>query len=233
MSSAPSSIDLTSSSARTPANQSPSAVGFAEALRFWLKLGFVSFGGPAGIKPAVTALVLHAAHRMGSRALNNAWMWSIAAAAFVAIFALHAPFPAIVLAAALIGHFGAKVAPHVFTLGGGPGRVQKSYGLALIDDDTPPPAHAQFRRNRLLSVLAVGLGLWAVAMAWLVATQGVQGTLTQMGWFFTKAAIAHLRWRLRRAALCVPGRRRAATSWLQPCADDRWPGAGRDHARPA
>jgi len=257
----------------------PSAVGFAEALRFWLKLGFVSFGGPAGqiaimhtelverrrwisekrflhalnycmllpgpeaqqlatyigwllhrtagglvagtlfvlpslfiliglawvylrfgevpwvagifygIKPAVTALVLHAAHRMGGRALNNAWMWSIAAAAFVAIFALHAPFPAIVLAAALIGHFGAKVAPHVFTLGGGHGRAQKSYGRALIDDDTPPPAHVHFRRNRLWSVLAVGLGLWVVAMAWLVATQGVQGTLTQMGWFFTKAAL--------------------------------------------
>jgi predicted nucleic acid-binding protein len=26
----------------------PPAVGFAEALRFWLKLGFISFGGPAG-----------------------------------------------------------------------------------------------------------------------------------------------------------------------------------------
>ena len=26
----------------------PSAVSFAEALRFWLKLGFISFGGPAG-----------------------------------------------------------------------------------------------------------------------------------------------------------------------------------------
>src|SRR5262249_1149245 len=27
---------------------SPTAVSFGEALRFWLKLGFVSFGGPAG-----------------------------------------------------------------------------------------------------------------------------------------------------------------------------------------
>ena len=40
-----------------------------------------------GIKPAVTALVLHAAHRIGGRALKNRWMWGIAAAAFVAIFA--------------------------------------------------------------------------------------------------------------------------------------------------
>lgn len=28
-----------------------------------------------GIKPAVTALVLHAAHRIGTRALRNRWMW--------------------------------------------------------------------------------------------------------------------------------------------------------------
>ncbi|HOB93414.1 MAG TPA: chromate transporter, partial [Aquabacterium sp.] len=26
----------------------PAAVGVAEALRFWLKLGCISFGGPAG-----------------------------------------------------------------------------------------------------------------------------------------------------------------------------------------
>src|SRR6187431_654361 len=46
-----------------------------------------------GIKPAVTAIVLHAAHRIGARALRNEWHWAIAAAAFVAIFALNAPFP--------------------------------------------------------------------------------------------------------------------------------------------
>ena len=50
-----------------------------------------------GLKPAVTALVLHAAHRIGSRALKNRWMWGIAAAAFVALFALDTPFPAIVM----------------------------------------------------------------------------------------------------------------------------------------
>ena len=44
-----------------------------------------------GIKPAVTALVVHAAHRIGSRALKNGWMWAIAAAAFIAIFAFDTP----------------------------------------------------------------------------------------------------------------------------------------------
>ncbi|NML17594.1 chromate efflux transporter [Azohydromonas caseinilytica] len=262
-----------------PEPQAPPPVGFGEALRFWLKLGFISFGGPAGqialmhtelverrrwiserrflhalnycmllpgpeaqqlatyigwllhrtwggvaagalfvlpslfilvalswiyiafghvplvagifygIKPAVTALVLHAAHRIGTRALRHAWLWVIAAAAFLAIFALDVPFPAIVLAAGLIGHFGARRAPQVFTMGGGHGAAKASYGPALIDDHTPTPEHARFSRHGLMKVLGVGLGLWAGAMALLLALQGWQGTLTQMGWFFTKAAL--------------------------------------------
>jgi len=142
-----------------------------------------------GIKPAVTALVLHAAHRIGTRALKNAWMWSIAAAAFIAIFAFDTPFPAIVLAAGLIGHFGAQRAPQVFALGGGHGNAQQTYGAALIDDATPTPGHARFSRRHLAKVLGVGLGLWLLAMAGLIAWHGWDHTLTQMGWFFTKAAL--------------------------------------------
>jgi len=257
----------------------PAPVTFAEAFRFWLKLGFISFGGPAGqiaimhtelverrrwiserrflhalnycmllpgpeaqqlatyigwlmhrtwggivagalfvlpslfilialswiylrfgdvplvaglfygLKPAVTALVLHAAHRIGTRALKNGWMWGIAAASFVAIFAFDTPFPAIVLAAGLIGWFGARRWPQVFALGGGHGSAKAGYGPALIDDDTPTPPHARFSRSHLAKVLLAGLGLWALVMAGLVATQGLQGTLAQMGRFFTKAAM--------------------------------------------
>jgi chromate transporter len=142
-----------------------------------------------GLKPAVTALVLHAAHRIGTRALKNRWMWGIAAASFIAIFAFGTPFPAIVLTAGLAGHFGARRWPQVFALGGGHGRAKASYGAALIDDHTPTPAHALFSRSHLAKVLAAGLGLWLLAMVVLVATNGLQGTLTQMGWFFTKAAL--------------------------------------------
>ena len=261
------------------ADQAPAAVSLRDALRFWFKLGFISFGGPAGqiaimhselverrrwisekrflhalnycmllpgpeaqqlatylgwlmhrssggiiagalfvlpslfilialswiylrfgdvplvagifygIKPAVTALVLHAAHRIAGRALKNRWLWGIAAAAFAAIFAFDVPFPAIVLAAGLIGHFGAKRWPQVFALGGGHGTAASGYGPALIDDDTPPPPHARFSRRHLARVLGIGLGLWALGMAALILSQGWQGTLTQMGWFFTKAAL--------------------------------------------
>ena len=142
-----------------------------------------------GIKPAVTALVLHAAHRIGGRTLRNRWMWAIAVAAFVAIFALQLPFPLIVLAAALAGMVGGRVRPDLFVVGGGHGGKIASYGPAVIDDDTPTPPHALFSRSHLAKVLLVGAGLWTTAMGVLIATGGLQGTLTQMGWFFTKAAL--------------------------------------------
>jgi chromate transporter len=142
-----------------------------------------------GIKPAVTALVVHAAWRVGSRALKNAWLWGIAAAAFVAIFALHLPFPLIVLAAGLIGHVGGRYAPDKFRTGGGHGAAKAGFGPALIDDHTPTPAHARFSWGRFGRVLAACLALWAAALGGLVALFGWQGVLTQMGWFFTKAAL--------------------------------------------
>ncbi len=143
-----------------------------------------------GIKAAVVAIVLHAAWRMGSRTLRNAWLWTIAAAAFVAIFALHVPFPAIVLAAAVVGVVGSRIAPQCFVPGGRTHTSRAgSSGAALIDDDTPPPAHAQRGRMGLVRVVAVGLALWVLPMALLAAWVGWGGTYTQMGWFFTKAAL--------------------------------------------
>ena len=257
----------------------PAPVGFWEALRFWLKLGCISFGGPAGqisimhqelverrrwiserrflhalnycmvlpgpeaqqlatyigwlmhrvrggivagtlfvlpslvilillswvyvaygklpvvagllygVKPAVTAIVIQAAQRIGGRALKNPALWAIAAAAFVSIFALSVPFPAIVAAAALVGYVGGRVAPAKFQLGGAHGAARQSYGRALIDDDTPTPPHAVFSWPALLRVLLIGALLWLTPMTLLTATLGWQHTLTQMGWFFTKAAL--------------------------------------------
>ncbi len=142
-----------------------------------------------GIKPAVTAIVLQAAHRIGSRALKNNWLWAIAGASFVAIFALNLPFPLIVLGAALLGYLGGRYAPAKFSVGGGHGAADKSYGPALIDDDTPPPAHTRFRWPRLALILLVGALLWLLPMGLLTALFGWDGSLTQMGWFFTKAAL--------------------------------------------
>lgn len=142
-----------------------------------------------GIKPAVTALVLQAAVRMGSRVLKNAVMWALAAASFIAIFALQLPFPAIVMAAGVLGYVGARVAPRFFSSAAAHTASARHYGAALIDDDTVPPAHARFSRARLAAVLGVGAALWLAPMAVLLASQGAAGTYTQMAWFFTKAAL--------------------------------------------
>ena len=261
------------------ANPAPSPVTLAQATRDWLKLGFISFGGPAGqiaimphdlvekhrwisekrflhalnycmvlpgpeaqqlatyigwlmhrtwggiiagalfvlpslfilialsaiymawgetplvaglfygIKPAVTAIVVQAAHRIGSRTLKNPWLWGIAAAAFVGIFALNVPFPLIVGAAALLGYLGGRYVPDKFRTGGGHGQGKTSYGTALIDDDTPTPAHARFRWGCLAQVAAVGGLLWLLPMGLLWLSLGWQHDYTQMAWFFTKAAL--------------------------------------------
>jgi chromate transporter len=142
-----------------------------------------------GIKPAVTAIVLHAAWRIGSRALKNKLLWAIAGAAFVAIFAFAAPFPAIVAGAALIGYVGGRWRPYYFKAGGQHGGNAKNWGPALIDDATPTPEHALFGWPRLLTVAVIGAVLWVVPMGLLVALLGWSHTLTQMGWFFTKAAL--------------------------------------------
>ena len=262
-----------------PGRTTTESVPFAAAMRFWLKLGFISFGGPAGqisimhqelverrrwiserrflhalnycmvlpgpeaqqlatylgwlmhrtrggivagtlfvlpsllilialswiyvvlgqlpwvaglfygAKPAVTAIVVQAAHRLGSRALTNGPLWAIAAAAFVATFALHVPFPALIAAAALIGYLGGRVAPERFRVGGSPERSHRHYGAALIDDDTPTPPHALFRWSRLLRIVVVGTLLWLVPIGALAIGLGWHHTLTQMAWFFTKAAL--------------------------------------------
>ena len=142
-----------------------------------------------GIKPAVTAIVVQAAHRIGSRALKNNLLWAIAAASFVAIFALNVPFPAIVAVAAVIGYVGGRLAPDKFKAGGSHGKADKSFGRALIDDDTPTPEHARFCWAKLAGVALVGALLWLVPMGLLTATHGWNHSLTQMGWFFTKAAL--------------------------------------------
>lgn len=159
----------------------------------WVYLAFgdvpVVAGILYGIKPAVTAIVLFAAYRIGSRALHNSVLWALAAAAFVAIFAMHIPFPYIVLAAAAIGFLGGRIAPDKFRTGGGHGTSNQSFGAALIDDHTAVPGWGHFSwRSAILHVLA-GLLIWTLIEGALFVSYGWQGPLTQMGWFFTKAAL--------------------------------------------
>jgi len=159
----------------------------------WIYMAYGRVPAVAGalyaIKPAVTAIVLHAGWRIGSRALKSWPLYAIAAAAFVAIYFLHVPFPAIVLAAGLIGALGGRLAPAQFAAQAGHAASVATHPRAVIDDDTPTPQHALFHAGRLLLVVAVALALWAGSLAALVLAFGIDGVPTQMGWFFTKAAL--------------------------------------------
>ncbi|WP_229496596.1 chromate efflux transporter [Massilia polaris] len=159
----------------------------------WIYLAYGSLpvvaGTLYGIKPAVVAIVLAAAWRIGTRSLRNPAMIAIAIAAFLAIAVVGLPFPAIVLAAAVIGLTGGRAWPHLFQVGGATLDSKASYGLAIIDDITPTPAHARFSPKHLLKVALIGGGLGAAVWLLLASRYGASHTLAQMGWFFTKAAM--------------------------------------------
>ena len=90
-----------------------------------------------GIKPAVVAIVMVAAWRIGRRTLKNPWLAAIALAALLAISAAHIPFPYIILGAALCGLLGGHLLPQSFALGGGNAQALNDYGPALIEVFAP------------------------------------------------------------------------------------------------
>jgi chromate transporter len=136
------------------------------------------------IKPAVVAVVLFAAWRIGSKSIKNDVLLGIAALAFVGIFFFAIDFPWIVLAAGILGAIGGKLMPAKFKAGGGHGASNKAYGPAIIDDDTPPPAHAKFTWAKLTVTTLV---FAVIAAATLLALRG-STDLYNMGEFFLKAA---------------------------------------------
>jgi len=239
--------------------------GFREALRFWLKLGFISFGGPAGqiavmhaelverkkwigeerflhalnfcmllpgpeatqlaiycgwllhrarggiaagvlfvlpgalvlwalsfvyvtfghvpwiaavfygLKPAVTAIVAAAVIRIGRRALKNAAMGALAAAAFVAIYFFGAPFPAIVIVAGILGWAGARWS------------ASPTAGESAVDERALTTARPTWARAA--KVIAVCAALWFAPIVAAGLAQGWDGTLAREGIFFSKAAM--------------------------------------------
>ena len=118
-----------------------------------------------GIKPAITAIVALAAWRIGKRVLHSVWLAGISLAAFAAIFFFALPFPAIILAAAILGWLGGRLWPQDFAAAQAHAATNDSYGKALIDDDTPTPAHALFSASRFLRILLIGLALWGGTLA--------------------------------------------------------------------
>ena len=142
-----------------------------------------------GIKPAVVAIVFFAAYRIGTRVLKNTALWMIALSSLIATSVFAVPFPYIVLTAVFLGLIINRFQPQLFTVSTVHKATQKSVGKALIDDETPRPAHAFFSIKAFIKYIVIGLSIWLTSMLVLMWQFGWNGTPTQMGWFFTKAAL--------------------------------------------
>ena len=141
-----------------------------------------------GVKPAVVAIVLAAAWRIGSRTLRHPLLWTIALAALLALGVAHLPFPVVILGAGVVGAIASRVVPGAFK-GGGHAAKGGTHAPAILDDDTPVPAHAR-RDSRKLALLLVAFAvLWIVPYGALAAAFGSGGDLAQMAQFFTQAAL--------------------------------------------
>jgi chromate transporter len=127
-----------------------------------------------GLKAAVLAVVLEALLKVSRRALKTRLMYAVAAAAFVAIFAFHVPFPLIVLSAALLGAVLGRTAPRLIGVGAEPRASDAGRGPELA---------------RSIRVLALGLLIWLGPVAALVLLLGRGDLFAELALFFSKMAV--------------------------------------------
>ncbi|MFZ1218416.1 MAG: chromate efflux transporter [Chthoniobacterales bacterium] len=143
-----------------------------------------------GLKPVVVAIVVTAVIRIGRKALKNEVMWAIAAAAFVAIFFLKVPFPAIIIGAGLVGLLGGRFWPSKFdVVSAAPGTSRTDRENAVIDDEDDPPEHTRPSVGRGVRVAIVWLLLWWTPVLLAAVFFGTGHTILREGIFFSKAAV--------------------------------------------
>ena len=141
-----------------------------------------------GLKAAVLAIVVQAVVRIGSRALRNRAMQAIAAISFIAIFFFAAPFPLIVLAAAVLGFIGAQSGSEMFAGGRHGDAAEAEADSATILGDAPP-AGGRPNRRRLFLTAALLLVLWLGPVAVLWAALGTGHVFAEIALFFSKMAV--------------------------------------------
>jgi len=142
----------------------------------------------SGLKPAVMAIVAAAVLRIGAKALKNAVMWSVAVAAFVAIYFLRLPFPLIIASAGLIGLVGGRLRPARFLVVSAHAGGSRGAG-PVIDDQAAPHAHQAPSMSRTLQTAGIWLALWSLPVIVLHLALGSDHVLAIESLFFSKAAV--------------------------------------------
>ncbi len=139
-----------------------------------------------GIKAAVLAIVIEAVIRIGRRALKTEAQIAIAAAAFVGIFFLDAPFPLIIVAAGVAGFLGSRAWPSQFAPAAGHGRAKEMPPPVIPEDRLHEVAPSARRTLWILLLFAV---VWLGPLVAVVAKLGFADVYSQIGFFFSKLAV--------------------------------------------
>jgi chromate transporter len=145
-----------------------------------------------GLKAAVLAVVLEAVVRVGKRALKSRGLVAVAVLAFLAIFALGAPFPLIVFVAALTGWLGNLAGFSWFKPGGGHGPVKEETGPPAYIDVVfarRAPQHVQPSWGRFLKASILGGLVWLAPLILLLLTVGPANVFTAIAAFNSKMAV--------------------------------------------
>ncbi|MCX8101716.1 MAG: chromate efflux transporter [Geminicoccaceae bacterium] len=129
-----------------------------------------------GLRAAVIAIVLEAVFRIGRRMLGHPAMVGLALLAFLALFAFRIPFPAVVLAAGLLGWLGGRLGLPSF-LGAG------------LDHGPDPPELARSGPDRTGRLLAIGLALWLAPLVLAILLLGPGHPLVAIGRLASELAL--------------------------------------------
>ena len=143
-----------------------------------------------GVKAAVVAIVFQAVVRIGKRSLGNRARLAVAAAAFLALFLLHLPFPIVILAAGIGGWLAVRAGSAAFAGGGGHGAAA---GNRLEDADSALgaelPDHARTGFIHLLPLGLLLVALWLMPVALLLVFAPADSAFAPIATFFAKMAM--------------------------------------------
>jgi chromate transporter len=140
----------------------------------------------SGLRAAVIGIVAAAGIRIGMKALRNPFMVGVAVAAFASIFFLHVAFPVVIISAGALGLVAGSRWPGTFLVADEAGDDEHD---VAIGDEGPAAAHTRVSLRRGLAVLAVGLTVWVAPLVAIALWRGSGDTLTDMAFFFSKAAL--------------------------------------------
>jgi chromate transporter len=121
------------------------------------------------IKPAVLAIILITAYRMGKKTIHSKLLALVMVLSLLAHMVFAIPFPLIIFISALVGYVYSR----------------KSSAL-IVPENTSAQGHGM-PDSAWHILLVIGL-LWLIPVIALITLGGWQNPLTQMSWFFTKMA---------------------------------------------